>query len=76
MLGKIELSLRVRVWHVQSQCFSVQKDLIARLGAGAQSGRASAAAKVLQHLQSPQVYIPKPFVPKKRQALGIRGGQQ
>ncbi|KAK2078869.1 hypothetical protein QBZ16_002559 [Prototheca wickerhamii] len=42
----------------QQREISRQKDLIARLGAGAQSGRASAAAKVLQHLQKflfPQV---------------------
>lgn len=45
---------------------SLQKDLVARLSAGARSGRASTAAKTLQHLHSPAVHIPRPFVAKKR----------
>lgn len=39
---------------------------MARLSAGAASGRAATAGKALDKLNSDQVKVKKPFVPKKR----------
>ena len=44
----------------------VQTDIIARLTAGDQAGRAAAAKKALEKIRSEEEIVTKPFVPKKR----------
>lgn len=62
-------------WHASLPC--AQSDIVARLSAGARSGRASTAAKALENLKSEGVVVAKPFVPKRRWGgrLGVQGGQ-
>jgi len=43
-----------------------QQDLINRLAAGEQTGRATSAEKALERLRSPGTFIEKPFVEKRR----------
>lgn len=54
-------------------CFSfsllfiaLQEEMMRRLAAGANSGRASTAEKALERLKAEGTYVEKPFVPKKR----------
>lgn len=43
-----------------------QEEMMRRLAAGANSGRASTAEKTLERLKAEGTYVEKPFVPKKR----------
>ena len=43
-----------------------QEEMMRRLAAGANSGRASTAEKALERLKAEGTYVEKPFVPKKR----------
>jgi hypothetical protein len=43
-----------------------QEEMMRRLAAGANSGRASTAEKTLERLKAEGTFVEKPFVPKKR----------
>ena len=49
----------------QKRCMPRQNELITRLGAGGQSGRAATAEKALERMRE-EGLVGKPFVPKKR----------
>ena len=53
-------------WEKWTKEVQRQRDLVDRLAGGAQSGRAAAAEKELERLNSPSEKVDKPFVPKKR----------
>ena len=53
-------------WEKWNKEVARQRELVDRLAGGAQSGRAAAAEKELERLNSPSEKVEKPFVPKKR----------
>lgn len=53
-------------WEKQQKEVARQEDMVARLSAGAASGRASTAEKVLERLDSEEKKVKKPFVPRKK----------
>ena len=53
-------------WEKWNKEVARQRELVDRLAGGAQSGRAAAAEKELERLNSPSERVDKPFVPKKR----------
>ncbi|KAL6767319.1 hypothetical protein ACKKBF_B34805 [Auxenochlorella protothecoides x Auxenochlorella symbiontica] len=59
-------ALQWAAWEKQQKEMQRQSDIVARLSAGARSGRASTAAKALENLKSEGVVVAKPFVPKRR----------
>ncbi|KAL4439755.1 hypothetical protein ABPG75_002756 [Micractinium tetrahymenae] len=53
-------------WEKQQKEIARQEEMMRRLAAGANSGRASTAEKTLERLKAEGTYVEKPFVPKKR----------
>ncbi|EFN51164.1 hypothetical protein CHLNCDRAFT_28318, partial [Chlorella variabilis] len=53
-------------WEKQQKEIGRQEEMMRRLAAGANSGRASTAEKALERLKAEGTYVEKPFVPKKR----------
>lgn len=49
-----------------SALMSLQNEIIARLSAGAASGRAATAEKTLEKMKNEEGLVQKPFMPKKR----------
>lgn len=58
--------LRCTIPNTLHRCSAVQEEMMRRLAAGANSGRASTAEKALERLKAEGTYVEKPFVPKKR----------
>ena len=53
-------------WEKQEKELERQREIVRRLAAGANSGRASTAEKTIEKMKAEGTYIEKPFVPKKR----------
>lgn len=53
-------------WEKQQKELERQKEIVRRLSAGANSGRASTAEKTIEKMKAEGTYVEKPFVPKKR----------
>ncbi|PSC69255.1 ABC transporter family [Micractinium conductrix] len=53
-------------WEKQQKEIARQEEMVRRLAAGANSGRASTAEKALERLRGEDTFVEKPFVPKKR----------
>lgn len=53
-------------WEKQEKELERQREIVRRLAAGANSGRASTAEKAIEKMKAEGTYVEKPFVPKKR----------
>lgn len=53
-------------WEKQEKELDRQREIVRRLAAGANSGRASTAEKAIEKMKAEGTYVEKPFVPRKR----------
>ncbi len=60
------MALQWAAWEKQQKELARQEEIVARLSAGGQAGRATSAEKFIEKLKSEGELVEKPFVPKRR----------
>ena len=63
---KEQVAQQWTAWEKQEKELERQREIGRRLSAGANSGRASTAEKMIEKMKAEGTYVEKPFVPKKR----------
>ena len=63
---KEQVAQQWTAWEKQEKELDRQREIVRRLSAGANSGRASTAEKTIEKMKAEGTYVEKPFVPKKR----------
>ena len=63
---KEQVAQQWTAWEKQEKELERQREIVRRLSAGSNSGRAGTAEKAIERMKSEGTYVEKPFVPKKR----------
>ena len=63
---KEQVAQQWTAWEKQEKELDRQREIVRRLSAGANSGRASTAEKAIEKMKAEGTFVEKPFVPKKR----------
>eukprot|EP00205_Picochlorum_sp_RCC944_P000214 CAMPEP_0182606098 /NCGR_PEP_ID=MMETSP1330-20130603/1000_1 /TAXON_ID=464278 /ORGANISM="Picochlorum sp., Strain RCC944" /LENGTH=684 /DNA_ID=CAMNT_0024824303 /DNA_START=198 /DNA_END=2252 /DNA_ORIENTATION=+ len=63
---KEQVAQQWTAWEKQEKELDRQREIVRRLSAGANSGRASTAEKAIEKMKAEGTFVEKPFVPRKR----------